>query len=105
MPDYVVDDHIFLEWADLHLNHPSNKLGFKRFGSFQVVSKISDSDSAYWWVLLDAWTIHDVFHVSYLIPMCEDTLGPLRGTAATYTDRDRGGSQDQEDLAPERRGL
>ncbi|KAG5727068.1 hypothetical protein E4T56_gene20327 [Termitomyces sp. T112] len=71
-PDYVVGDRVFLERADLRLDRPNHKLDFKRFGPFPISQKISDM--AYQLALPDGWAIHDVFHVSCLVPAHEDTI-------------------------------
>lgn len=72
-PDYMVGDHVFLERTDLCSDRPNRKLDFKRFGPFAVVTQ-KISDTAYRLALPDGWAIHDVFHVSCLIPVREDTI-------------------------------
>ena len=71
-PDYMVGDRVYLERADLCLNRPSQKLDFKRFGPFKIAQKISNT--AYRLELPNGWSIHNVFHVSCLIPAQEDTI-------------------------------
>ena len=71
-PDYVTGDRVFLEHADLRSNRPNHKLDFRRFGPFKISQKILDT--AYWVALPDGWSIHDVFHVSCLVPAREDMI-------------------------------
>ena len=71
-PDYVIGDKVFLERRDLRSVRPSHKLDFKRFGPFEISEKISDT--AYRLKLPVSWKIHDVFHVSHLIPARKDTI-------------------------------
>lgn len=71
-PDYVIGDHVFLECADLRSDCPSQKLNFKKFGPFPISQKISDT--AYRLALPDGWLIHNVFHVSCLVPAQDDTI-------------------------------
>lgn len=71
-PDFVGGDRVFLERTDLRSTRPSHKLDFRRFGPFRISQKLSDT--AYRLELPDGWSIHDVFHVSCLIPMNEDTI-------------------------------
>ncbi|KAG6877254.1 hypothetical protein C0993_009133 [Termitomyces sp. T159_Od127] len=72
VPNYVVEDHIYLEQADLRLDCLNHKLGFKKFSLFQITQKISDM--MYQLALLDGWLIHNVFYVLCLVPACEDTI-------------------------------
>jgi hypothetical protein len=71
-PDYIPGDRVFLERADLRSTRPSQKLDFRRFGPCRVSQKISDS--AYRLDLPDGWSIHNGFHMSCLVPACEDTI-------------------------------
>lgn len=71
-PNYVVDDRVFLERADLQSDRPSHKLDYWCFGPFRISQKVSAT--AYRLDLPDGWAIHNVFHVSCLIPACEDTI-------------------------------
>ena len=70
--DYMVGDCVYLECVDLHSSRHSNKLDFQCFGSFKVSQKILDT--AYRMSLPDGWAIHDVFHISCLVPAYEDTI-------------------------------
>lgn len=71
-PGFEIGDEVFLERADLRSTRPSAKLDFRRFGPFKVSQKVSDT--AYRLDLPDGWTIHNVFHVSCLIPVRQDTI-------------------------------
>lgn len=71
-PDYIPGDHVYLERHDLRSTRPSQKLDFKRFGPFQITQKLSDT--AYCLKIPTTWRIHNVFHVSYLIPARKDTI-------------------------------
>lgn len=71
-PDYIPGDRVYLERSDLRSTRPSHKLDFKRFGPFAVTQKLSDT--AYRLKLPATWRIHDVFHVSHLIPARSDTI-------------------------------
>ncbi len=51
---------------------PSQKLDYKRFGPFEITEKISAP--AYRIQLPAHWRIHDVFHVSHLVPYRTDTI-------------------------------
>lgn len=75
-PDYSIGDEVFLERADLRSTRPCEKLDFRRFGPFKVSQKISDT--AYRLDLPDGWNIHNVFHVSCLIPVRVDTIAGRR---------------------------
>ncbi len=71
-PDFVVGDRVFLERADLRSTRPSHKLDFRCFGPFKISQKLSDT--AYRLDLPDGWSIHNVFHVSCLVPARNDTI-------------------------------
>lgn len=71
-PDYIPGDRVYLERADLRSTRPNHKLDFCRFGPFKISQKISDT--SYRLMLPDGWAIHNVFHVSCLIPAREDTI-------------------------------
>lgn len=71
-PEYKMEDAVYLECTDLQSTCPSEKLDYHHFGPFKVSQKISDT--AYRLALLDGWSIHNVFHVSCLIPVHLDTI-------------------------------
>lgn len=42
-PNYMVEDHVYLEHADLCSNRLSHKLDFGQFGPFRMSQKTSDT--------------------------------------------------------------
>lgn len=42
-PNYMAEDHVFLEHTDLHSNRPNHKLDFWHFGLFRIFQKTSDT--------------------------------------------------------------
>ncbi|GAW05938.1 Retrotransposable element Tf2 155 kDa protein type 1 [Lentinula edodes] len=71
-PQYQPGDKVFLERTDLHSLRPSHKLDHKRYGPYTIQEKISDS--AYKIRIPSHWRVHDVFHVSSMIPVNKDTI-------------------------------
>jgi hypothetical protein len=100
-PDYIVGDRVYLERADLRSTQPNNKLDFKRFGPFKISQKVLDS--AYQLDLPDGWAIHDVFHVSRLVPACEDTILGRRQEPPAPVEMESGEEVEIEWILKERR--
>lgn len=100
-PDYMVGDKVYLERADLRSTRPSAKLDYKRFGPFTIAQKISDT--AYRLELPMGWTIHDVFHVSCLIPVREDTIPGRRQPPPPPVQMEGGEEVEIERIIKERR--
>lgn len=100
-PVYEVGDWVYLERADLRSTRPSHKLDFRRFGPFVVSQKISDT--AYRVELPDGWSIHDVFHVSCLIPVRKDTIVGRRQDPPPPVKMETGDEMEIERILRERR--
>ena len=66
---YHARDQVWLEGKNLQLPHQVTKLVPKRYGPFKIIKEISSV--AYQLQLPPAWTIHDVFHASLLLPYSE----------------------------------
>jgi hypothetical protein len=65
--DYQVGDKVWLETTNLNLKIPSQKLGSKRVGPFEVTKRIGEG--AYHLKLPSGWrAIHPVFNESLLSP-------------------------------------
>ena len=66
---YQVGDWVWLEAKHLALPYTSAKLAPKHHGPFKITKEVSPV--AYQLELPKAWTIHDVFHSSLLMPYKE----------------------------------
>jgi len=65
--DYKKGDLILLEGTNIQSDHPSKKLGDKRYGPFKVIEKVGPS--AYRLKLDPKWRgVHPVFHKCLLHP-------------------------------------
>src|SRR6266550_4311458 len=72
---FRVGEQVWLEAINLKLHHQATKLNPKRQGPFKIIKEVSPV--AYQLALPAAWTIHDVFHASLLLPYHEnDAHGP-----------------------------
>src|ERR1019366_8146874 len=72
---YQINDKVWLEAKNLALPYATAKLAPKRQGPFVILKRVSPV--AYQLQLPPAWTIHDVFHASVLVPYRETTAhGP-----------------------------
>src|SRR5258707_10007389 len=72
---FKVNERVWLDAKNLHLPYQTTKLAPKRHGPFRVIKEVSPV--AYQLSLPTAWTIHDVFHASLLLPYQENTVhGP-----------------------------
>ena len=61
-----VNQQVWLDARNLHVNTPSKKLSPRRYGPFKVIKQISKV--AYQLKLPPSMRIHDVFHIDRLIP-------------------------------------
>jgi hypothetical protein len=66
---YSLQDQVWLDATNLCTTYPSKKLSPKHYGLFAVTQIISPV--VYKLHLPKTWRIHDVFHASYLSPVCE----------------------------------
>jgi hypothetical protein len=66
---YEEGEKVWLEGTNIKRPYDSPKLSPKQYGPFEVVAKISPVE--YKLQLPDTWQIHDVFHVSLLMPFTE----------------------------------
>ena len=72
---YKTGDQVWLEATNLHFPLQATKLNPKRYGPFKIIKEISPV--AYQLNLLPVWKIHDMFHLSLLLPYQETTAhGP-----------------------------
>jgi hypothetical protein len=68
---YTTGAQVWLEGKNLKLLYQLTKLVLKRYGPFQIIKKVSPM--AYQLSLPMTWGIHNVFHVSLLLPYQETT--------------------------------
>jgi hypothetical protein len=68
---YTMGAQVWLEGKNLRLLYQSTKLAMKRYGPFKIIKEVSPV--MYQLKLPMAWGIHDVFHVSLLLPYHEMT--------------------------------
>ena len=66
---YQKGDKVWLEGTNLCTSHPNHKLCPKRFGPFEVTAALSEV--TYHLKLPATWQIHNVFHMSLLLPYHE----------------------------------
>jgi hypothetical protein len=66
---YTVGAQVWLEGKNLKLLYQSTKLVLKRYGPFRIIKEVSPV--AYQLNLPMTWGIHDVFHMSLLLPYHE----------------------------------
>ena len=66
IPDIKVGDWVWLSAKNIAIHQQSNKLGPKRLGPYEVLEKRSDRNYRLW--LPPHLKLHDIFHVSRLMP-------------------------------------
>jgi hypothetical protein len=64
MPQYKLEDQVWLKVTHLKIHHQKMKLKPKQYGPFKITKEISPVE--YQVKLPVAWGIHDVFHASLL---------------------------------------
>src|SRR5713226_2510059 len=72
---FKIHDRVWLDAKNLRLPYQTTKLAPKRHGPFRITKEVSPV--AYQLSLPAAWTIHNVFHASLLLPYHENAVhGP-----------------------------
>jgi hypothetical protein len=74
VPEFTVGDQVWLLSRNIATTRPNKKLDFKRLGPFKVLSQVNRV--AYQLELPPSWKIHNVFHVSLLLPVHSDSPVP-----------------------------
>ena len=78
VPNYVLNDEMWLDTRNMQTKRPSKKLSDKFDGPFLITKIISPH--IYKLELLHDWTIHPIFHTNFLKPGSDD---PLPGQLTT----------------------
>jgi hypothetical protein len=68
---YTMGAQVWLEGKNLKLPYQSTKLALRWYGPFKIIKEVSPV--VYQLSLPLAWGIHDIFHVSLLLPYHETT--------------------------------
>ena len=79
VPNYVLNDEIWLDTRNMKTKRPSKKLSDKFDGLFPITKIINPH--GYRLELPDDWTIHPIFHINFLKPGSDD---PLLGQLTTF---------------------
>ena len=67
-PEFKVGDRVWLNWKDIGMTRPSQKLDYRWLGPFEIINVVGESKAAFELGLPPHWRIHPVFHGLLLDP-------------------------------------